>query len=498
MAPEGGASTPGRLREVLDRASRSELLELATVASGLDVPKPEWEGQSEPDLRRQVESEIRYQGSSNVAFMWRKITRGAGAAGVTYPEIVDDLVDSTHLNRALVKRLGDQIGDPLYAKEFVFSMLFNLADPEGGGADGAGGKPRTDLLKSGLSALKATGYSPYQRIMKLGGTVARAAAGKGLSLALKAGPLKSVSLLLGPIGKGLFLLDLGRTAYALQGPNIGRCALAVAAIGALRLKYTPLPAEKLEGVERLIESLGKECLECGKALEKPEEACVVCWTGLHEKCGSSVERLDTGTSGRVCSACRQKDLEGAGLLVPEPGAPLVSGEWVKALGYRAQVLNNRLDRAAREIDVSIQSLNDNAQRLRKDVTNDLRKIVRSAFGYLYVMFFTTVFLTLFGITYFKTAGATPSGAFNPGSIFRLSSLVMVGVPLAVWFMGALWRAARNSRREDFEARPDGRRLGFRDYLFGFLYYDNPIENIWGPITLIGLTLLVVMWLFLRS
>jgi hypothetical protein len=498
MASENATASTDRLREALAPASRAELLELAAVVAGRDAPNPEWEGRSEAELRRQIEEDLRYQGSSNLAFVWRKITRGPEAAGVAYSEIVDDLVQATNLNRALVKRLGDQLGDPLYAKEFLFSLLFTLASPESAGPDGAGGKGRTDVLKSGLAALKATGFAPYERIVKVGATLARAAAGKGLSLALRAGPLKSISLLLGPVGTGLFVLDLGRTAYALQGPNVGRCALAVAAVGALRLKYAPLPPEKLEGVERLIESLGKECLECGKPLEKPEDACIVCWVGLHEKCGSSVERLDTGSSGRVCSNCRQRDLEGAGLLVPEPGAPLVSGEWVKALGYRAQVLNNRLDRAAREIDASIQSLNDNAQQLRKDVTGDLRKIVRSAFGYLYVMFFTTVFLTLFGIAYFKAAGAAPSGTFNPGSIFRLSGMVMVGVPLAVWFLGALWRAARNARREDFEARPDGRRLGFKDYLFGFLYYENPIENIWGPITLIGLTLLVLMWLFLGS
>jgi len=35
-----------------------------------------------------------------------------------------------------------------------------------------------------------------------------------------------------------------------------------------------------------------------------------------------------------------------------------------------------------------------------------------------------------------------------------------------------------------------------DYLFGFLYYDHPVENVWGPITLIGTTILIVMWLFL--
>ena len=122
--------------------------------------------------------------------------------------------------------------------------------------------------------------------------------------------------------------------------------------------------------------------------------------------------------------------------------------------------------------------------------------MRGAFGYLYVMFFTTVFLTLFGIAYFKTSGMAPPGDFNPASFFRLSSVVMVGVPAGVWLAGALLRAAWNARREDYERRPDGRRLSLRDYLFGFLYYDNPVENVWGPIALIGATLAALMWIFL--
>jgi len=499
LASERGTGPrPDRLREVLAASNQSELLELAGIVHGLAEPKADWSAKTEAELRRVIEKELGYQASSSVAFLWRKVTRGREEAGVPYPQIVSDLVEGTHLNRALVKRLGDEIGDPLYAQEFLFSMLFTLANSESPIPPGGAVKPSAEFLRAGLKAIRSTGFAPYSQVVQVAATVARSAAGKGLSFALRAGALRSLSIILGPLTTGLVLADVGRTAYSLQGPNIGRCALAVAAIGALRLKYMPLPPEKLAGLERMLDTVGKECQECGRPVEKPEDACILCWVGLHEGCGSLVERLDTGSSGRACSDCRRKDLEGDGLLVPEPGAPLVSGAWVKALGYRAQVLNNRLDRATREIQGSIQSLNENAQQLRKDVAGDLRRILRSAFGYLYVMFFTTVFLTLFGIAYFKTAGTTPSGAFNPGAIFRMSILVMILLPLSIWFAGALVRATRNARREDFERRPDGERLGFRDYLFGFLYYDNPVENIWGPITLIGFTLVIVMWLFLKS
>lgn len=485
---------PDRLREVLAACTRGELLELVSITQGVDAPKPDWEKRPERDLIDMIEHELRYQGSSNLAFWWRRVTRGPASAGVPYEEIVEDLVETTNLNRGLLKRVSDEVGDPLYAQEFLFSMLFTLAHPEN--ADGAGGKPGADFLKQGLKAVKSTGYSPYKQVVQIATTLARAAAGKGLTMALKAGPLRSLSLLMGPIGTGLFLLDLGRTAYSLQGPNAGKCALAVAAVGALRMKYMPLPPEKLLSIERMVETVGKECRECAKPIEKPEEACLLCWVGLHERCGSMMERLDTGQAGPACGECRRRDLEGEGLLMPATGVS--PGGWLRSLGYRAQVLNNRLDRSAMAIQSSIQSLNDNAQQLREDVAGDLRRVMRSAFGYLYVMFFTTVFLTLFGITYYKTSGGSPTGAFNPGAIFRASAVVMMAIPVAVWFLGALWRAMRNRRREDFESRPDGRRLGFRDYLFGFLYYENPIENIWGPIALIGTTVALLMFLFLRS
>ncbi|MFN3486856.1 MAG: hypothetical protein ACK44W_15425, partial [Planctomycetota bacterium] len=198
-------------------------------------------------------------------------------------------------------------------------------------------------------------------------------------------------------------------------------------------------------------------------------------------CGSRVERLDTGAAGRACGECRRRDLEGDGILIPDPGT-LSPADWLRAAG---------------DIQASIRSLGENAHQLRKDLAQDLERTVRRAFGYLYVMFFTTVFLTLFGIAYFKTSGMAPPGDFSPASFFRLSSAVMVGGPLAVWLAGALLRAGRNARREDYERRPDGRRLSLRDYLFGFLYYGNPVENIWGPIALIGATLAALMWLFLE-
>src|SRR5512136_760 len=91
---------PDRLREVLERCDRTELMELATVVHGLADPKGDWDGKANEDLRNLIERELRYQGSSGIAFLWRRTTRGAGAAGAPYEEIVDDVVDSTHLNRS--------------------------------------------------------------------------------------------------------------------------------------------------------------------------------------------------------------------------------------------------------------------------------------------------------------------------------------------------------------------------------------------------------------
>jgi hypothetical protein len=470
-----------RLGEVLARASREELLDLAAVVHGLEAPREEWREASEEELRARVRRELGYQGSSGLAFLWRRVTRGTGAAGAAYEEIVDGLAEASRLSAAFVRRVGEALGDHLRAKEMLLSMI---VASEGAPA-AAGG---AELLRRGLRALEGRDGAAYRRIVRLAGTLA--------GTALRVGALQGLKGYLGPIGAGALLVGVGRAAYALQGPNVERCLLTVAAVGALRVKYVPLAAEKVAGLERLVESLGRECRECGRPIARPEEACLICWVGLHEGCGSRVERLDTGAAGRVCGECRRRDLEGDGILIPDPGT-LSPADWLRAAGYRTHVLTQRLERAAGEIQASIRSLGENAHQLRRDLARDLERTVRGAFGYLYVMFFTTVFLTLFGIAYFKTSGMAPPGDFNPARFFRLSSAVMVGVPLAVWLAGALLRAARNARREDYERRPDGRRLSLRDYLFGFLYYENPVENIWGPIALIGATLAALMWVFLR-
>lgn len=491
------APRPDRLREVLERATREELLQVASVAHGLPDPKDDWKDHSPADLADVIAAELGYQGSSSVAWLWRKVTRGRERAGVRYEEVVDDLISATHLNAGLVRRFGEDIGDHLYARELLLTLLLTLAHPDAPKGSTEAGKPIADLLATGLKAVKAVDFLPYASVLQVAQTLLRATTGKDLTgAALNAVFSRRLASILGPVGAGLFALTLGKTVASLQGPNLERCAMAVAAIGSLRMKYFPLPEEKVRAMEAFIASLERDCRECGKKLDGPHEPCLICWAPVHEACGTSAQRLDTGQEGRVCTDCRKKDLEGEGLLLPNPGSLVTPRDWVQALGYRAQVFNNRLDQSQKELQASLTALSENVQRVRTDVADDLRKLLRSAFGYLYVMFFTTVFLTLFGLAYFKAAEESPDSHFNPGMFFRLSMIVMIAVPLAIWIVGALWRASRNAKREDYEKRPDGRRLGFKDYAFGYLYYDHPIENIWGPITLIGATIAVVMYLFL--
>ena len=490
------APGPDRLREILERCDRTELMELATVVHGLAEPKGDWDGKANEDLRHVIERELRYQGSSGIAFLWRRTVRGAGAAGIPYEEIVDDAVESTNLNKSSISRLGSILADSLQAKELLLTLLMSQADLESSGGEAAAARPASSLLGAGFKATGDGGASSYRQILKAATSIAKTAAGAGLSVAARAILGRSLSLILGPVVTGLTLLDAGYSVYALQKPNLLRCALSVAAIGSLRLKYFPLPDEKRKSVERLIESLGRECRECRSSLKTPDEVCLVCLSGLHQECGTPMIHLNNGTTGRVCSDCRKADLQGAGLLVPMAGR-LSPGEWLESAGYIVRTLNNRLDRTAVQMETSLQAVVSNVHQLRRDIAGDLRSLLRSAFGYLYAMFFTTVFLSLFGIAYFKTSGTGASGAIPPQVIFRLSLLVMMVIPFAIWLVGALLRALRNARREDFDRRPDGRRLSLRDYLFGFLYYDQPVENIWGPITLIGTTILIVMLFLLR-
>lgn len=475
-----------RLREVLARCNREELVDLACVTFDRPEPKEEWKTLSEADLRRTIEDKLRNLGSSDVAYVARAVVRGRDAAGVPYEEIVDDVLEETHVNPIIAERLGKEIGDHQYARELLLTLLLAPAQSESSATDSAAGTTVKRILEIGLKALKVAGPG------------AGPAAMKALLAAIRTGLPRALPPILGPVGTALMVIGVGYSAYRWQSPNLARCTLCVVAIGSLRLKYFPLSTDQIEKVERLVGSLDKDCRECGKPLKKPEEACVVCWIGLHDKCGTAMMRLDTGASGRACVDCRRKDLDGGGLLIPEAAG--ISGT-PERFAYLGRVLSNRLDRSldssSGRISAAIQDLNANAQQLRKDIEGDLRGLLRAAFGYLYAMFFTTLFLTLLGVAYFQYTSSSPSGTFNPGALFRVSLVVMIGIPMSTWFVGALWRAVRNSKREDFERRPDGRRLAFRDYLLGFLYYESPIENIWGPITLIGATIAVAMRILLR-
>ncbi len=485
-----------RLREVLEKCPRDELRGLASVAHGLEEAKKEWEALSNDELRRLVERELRYQGSSSLAFLWRRTLRGPEEAGVPYSEIVNDLIKATQVNESLVRRMEDLLGDPLYAREIVLTILMANLEPERAGLAPPKEPVLAGMLGAGLAALRLGGAGAYETILRAARGLARAVGGGGLSTAAGSAFSRTLGLVLGPLAAGVMVADAARWIYKLQGPDLVRCAMSAAAVGALRLKYFPLPGDKRREVERLIESLGRECRECRQPLKASDGICMNCLIGLHEGCGTRMVHLDSGAKGLVCSDCRRKDMEGPGHLMPAAGSIFSAGECMEALGYRAQVLNNRLDRTADRIVLGLEEVVSNIHRLRKDMTSDLRSLLRTAFGYLYVMFFTTLFLTLLGIAYFRVASGQPPGAIPPGVLFRLSLLTMILIPSAIWLAGALYRAARNARREDFERRPDGRRLGLKDYLFGFLYYDHPVENIWGPITLIGTTVLIVMWLFL--
>jgi hypothetical protein len=425
-----------------------------------------------------------------VAYVVRKIAQRIEDPGPAYDELVDDVLRRSHVNARVAERLGEEIGDPLRAKELLLSMVLAQVEPapEPPPADNGDRQPLGSFLSEGYQAIKSRGFSA-RKVLELAGSL-------GLARVLGRGAGK----LLGPLGSGLAAFEVGKTVYDLQKPNHPVCALAVAQVGQLRSKYFPLPADKLRAIDVFIASLDQECRECGRRLKGPEAVCILCSIALHDGCGTEVERIDTGRKGRACSACRRKDLEEGGLLTPEG--------ILNAVAYQRQLLNNRLDRSvedlertivtsAREIERSIDAATENVQEFRKDTVKDLERLLKNAFGYLYVMFFTTVFLTLLGVGYFRAAQASPGGTFNPAVFFRISLVVMILVPAAIWFAGALRRAAQNARREDFEKSGDGRRLALKDYLFGFLYYDHPVENIWGPITLIGFTIAVIMWLLFR-
>ncbi|HXG61960.1 MAG TPA: hypothetical protein VNO22_11325, partial [Planctomycetota bacterium] len=154
-----------RLGEVLGRASREELLDLAAVAHGLEAPPEPWREAPEEELRARVRRELGYQGSSSLAFLWRRVTRGTEAAGAAYEQVVDGLAEASRLSAAFVRRVGEALGDHLRAKEMLLSMIV-ASDEAPAVAGGA------EFLRRGLRALEGRDGAAYRRIVRLAGTLA--------------------------------------------------------------------------------------------------------------------------------------------------------------------------------------------------------------------------------------------------------------------------------------------------------------------------------------
>lgn len=500
---EQAAPTPDRLDDLLSRCDRQELLTLATFAGDLSEPSKDAEKLSDGDLRIRVTRELRYRGSSDAAYYARALIRGQERAGIPYESLLEDLMQHLSIHPSIQKRVGMELGDHVYARELLITLAYTYSAGNAGSAV-PGDLRATAIFSAGLGLVR--GASAYPALVKAAADAATAVGGRSMAAALNAVLGRSAGFILGPASWALTAYTAARAVYSIQAPNHRVCTATVAILGSLRLKYFPLTADQFTRIERFLGTLQQECVACGKALGPKDGACLLCWTAMHAACGTEVKRLDTAEKGRVCAACQKQDLAGEGLLVPAAGA-LSMPEVVYSAGYRLHVLDQGIRRAAQTVEMALgqtaqeaHKLREDTQReiqqLRQDLVKDLHEMVRKAFGYLWVMLFSTIFLTLVGIAYYQSTASSPGKLFSPGAFFRFSLLLMIVLPAVIWFIGALARAGTNRKREEYEKRPDGRRLELRDYLFGFLYYNSPVENVWGPVALIGFMLASVLAMIL--
>lgn len=151
--------------------------------------------------------------------------------------------------------------------------------------------------------------------------------------------------------------------------------------------------------------------------------------------------------------------------------------------------------------------------VKRDVEGEVRKVdamvnawlgraqdqidrsIQKAFGYLWVTMTSTLFLTFVGLIYFSTVKEKPDQSLNPVVIFRVSLVVLVAMPTVLWFLSAVLRAVRNASLSEYLQEKRGeRRLNLKDYLFGFLYFRDPVQNLWGPVFFLGVFFTAVIYL----
>lgn len=290
--------------------------------------------------------------------------------------------------------------------------------------------------------------------------------------------------------------------------------------------------------------MADRCAVCGESFaplnpfskhQKPHR-CMVCGKTI----GSGCYRVGSGRSGRsgaICDPCWGQD----------------GSDYIPEFESVSEAIKGFFPVARRQIEIVKEDLKGEVQRLREQTKEDVKEItaeikgeihtiqgdvkkdvleikedvkrdleakmdrvdglvrawldhaqgqvdrsIQKGFGYLWITMTSTLFLTFVGLIYFTMIKEQPEAEVNPLSVFRLSLFVLVGAPTLFWFFSAARRALRNrTLKEYLKEKRDGRPLALKDYLFGFLYFRDPVQNIWGPVFFLGMFFATVIYLLIH-
>jgi gas vesicle protein len=298
--------------------------------------------------------------------------------------------------------------------------------------------------------------------------------------------------------------------------------------------------------------MAERCAVCGEsfaplnpfAKHHKLQACMICSKPVGSGCFRAGKSRN-GATGPICSPCWNQSGEE---YVPEFGsvAEAVKGFFPVARqqidvvkeDLKQEVEKLRLQTKGDVTELRLQvkedvreiqgSLKEDVREIRKDLKEDIREIqeevrrdverevqkvdamvkawlghaqeqidrsIQKAFGYLWVTMTSTLFLTFVGLIYFSTVKDKPDQNLNPVVVFRVSLVVLVAMPTLLWFLSAARRAVRNATLAEYlQERRGNRRLNLKDYLFGFLYFRDPVQNIWGPVFFLGVFFAAVIYL----
>jgi hypothetical protein len=214
-----------------------------------------------------------------------------------------------------------------------------------------------------------------------------------------------------------------------------------------------------------------------------KKQCVICTKHIGKSC--SIEgktKLPLSIKeGFICRICAQKEREHI----------IINKEVIShnlGLTQADFLVKDWLAEADKRLDNRIADMDKRLDSLVKGWLADLDKYTKERmnhfFDALWMMLSFTIFIGIFGLFLYALTQRTIPGPQVLPATFRLGVIALTVIPWFIWFSSALIRSIKNKN--------DGKGRRFGNYLFGIMG-ENPIQNIWLPIAVIGTILAILLY-----